>query len=112
MSVVPWCRGCGIPEHGLADEQTTPDLRIIVTCPRCGADTEFQTGGSKYHWQQACLISCTECPWTGAINVELSTVRDSEDRAQTTRINRERRAIDAEHCEAMARTRQLLEAVS
>lgn len=58
------------------DDTSRPDVRVTVTCPLCTADTEFVTGGSAHHWQQAAVIRCTECNWQGVLNVELTDARE------------------------------------
>lgn len=71
---------------------------VDVTCARCGSDTEYVTGGSRWHWQQAAVVRCSECNWSGVVNMTIqdASKRDDEDR----RAARERRNIDRERVSA------------
>lgn len=54
----------------------TTHYLVVLTCTQCGADVEHVTGGSRRHWQQAAVVACTECKWTGVVNVELTDARE------------------------------------
>lgn len=65
-------------------EPPADTYRLIITCPRCAADLEHVTSGSRWSWQQAAAISCSECRWQGVINVELTEM--SPDRKPTRKL--------------------------
>lgn len=53
-----------------------PTYEFGLTCPQCGADVIHEGRGNKYSWQQAAAVTCSECPWSGAVNVEVIQVHD------------------------------------
>lgn len=59
------------------EDATTPDLAIVVTCPRCGGDTEQIAEGRRYSFRLAVGLACTECKWAGGLSVELCTVTEN-----------------------------------